>query len=380
MQQVQQEVREDEQLKRVINDIESDPNTHPGFSMQRGVLLYKNKLVLSSKSVCLPMVLQEFHSTPAGGHSDRQTKVVNKCLEAYLRCFALEQPKNWSYWISWAELWYNSTYHVTTETTPFEVVYGRKPPHLIRFSQGETRVEAVATNLVERDEALRQLKHNLLRAQQQMKKYADKKRRDVSFEVGEWVFLKLRPHRQQIVAQRINQKLAPQYFGPYPILARVGEISYKLKLPESAWIHSVFHVSHLKKAVGNYTIEPELPAGLEVDDDHLEEPESLMASREIHEGDRLVKQWLVKWKGRAVEDTTWVNESMLKSQFPHVSLEDKAIVAGVGNDRELDNGPDAVPGVGLVTKRPITWKVYSRRKKGGAGERKGEAGEVVSTT
>ena len=69
MQQVQQEVREDEQLKRVINDIESDPNTHPGFSMQRGVLLYKNKLVLSSKSACLPMVLQEFHSTPAGGHS-----------------------------------------------------------------------------------------------------------------------------------------------------------------------------------------------------------------------------------------------------------------------------------------------------------------------
>lgn len=153
-----------------------------------------------------------------------------------------------------------------------------------------------------------------------------------------------------------------------------------MKLPKSARIHSVFHVSQLKKAVGNYTVEPELPAGLEVDDDDLEELESLMASREIREGDRLVKQWLVKWKGRAVEDTTWVDESMLKSQFPHVSLEDKAIVAGVGNDIELDNGPGAIPDVGLVTKRPITWKVYSRRKKGGAGERKGEAGEVVSTT
>jgi hypothetical protein len=56
-------------------------------------------------------------------------------------------------------------------------------------------VEAVAAELVDRDEALRQLKHHLLRPQQEMKKYADKKRRDVSFEVGEWVFLKLRPHR-----------------------------------------------------------------------------------------------------------------------------------------------------------------------------------------
>ncbi|KAI5423285.1 hypothetical protein KIW84_046321 [Lathyrus oleraceus] len=296
--------------------------------------------------------------------TDGQTEVVNKCLKAYLRCFASEQPKNWSYWVSWAELWYNSTYHVTTDTTPFEVVYGRKPPPLIRFSQGETRVEAVASDLVDQGEALRKLKHNLLRAQQQMKKYADKKRRDVSFEMGEWVFLKLKPHRQQTVARRINQKLVSRYFGPYPILARVGAVSYKLKLPESARIHSVFHVSQLKKAVGNYTVEPELPVGLEVDDDDLEEPESLMALREIREGDRLVKQWIVKWKGRAVEDTTWVDESMLKSQFPHVSLEDKPIVAGVGNDRELDNGPGAVPDVGLVTKRPITWKVYSRRKVG----------------
>lgn len=48
-----------------------------------------------------------------------QTKVVNKCLEAYLRCFVSEQPKSWSHWLPWAELWYNTTFHVSTGFTPF---------------------------------------------------------------------------------------------------------------------------------------------------------------------------------------------------------------------------------------------------------------------
>nr|KYP34553.1 Retrovirus-related Pol polyprotein from transposon 297 family [Cajanus cajan] len=136
--------------------------------------------------------------------TDGQTEVVNRCLETYLRCFISEQPRAWSQWVSWAELWYNTTFHISTKSTPFEVVYGRNPPSLTHYLPGETRVEAVARELLDRGEILRQLKYHLHRAQQQMKIYANQKRRDLSFEIDECVFLKLRPHRQQSVVKRVN--------------------------------------------------------------------------------------------------------------------------------------------------------------------------------
>lgn len=130
--------------------------------------------------------------------------MVNRCLEMFLRCFIADQPKTWLQWLHWTEFWYNTTYHETTGVTPFEVVYGRKPPTITCYVQGETRVEVVQRDLVDRDEALRQLKYHLLQAQGRMKSQADSNRKEKSFNVGEWVFLKLRPHKQNSVAIRIN--------------------------------------------------------------------------------------------------------------------------------------------------------------------------------
>ncbi|MCI26772.1 Ty-3/Gypsy retrotransposon polyprotein, partial [Trifolium medium] len=94
-------------------------------------------------------------STAYHPESDGQTEVTNRCLETYLRCFIADQPKNWVLWIHWAEFWFNTTFHASSEKTPFEVVYGRQPPLLTRWLQGETRVEAVQRDLLDRDEALR---------------------------------------------------------------------------------------------------------------------------------------------------------------------------------------------------------------------------------
>lgn len=73
--------------------------------------------------------------------------------------------------------------------------------------------------------------------------YADKNRRDVNFEVGEEVFLKLRPYRQRSLVQRRNEKLAPKYYDSYFVTERIGAVAYWLQLPLLTTIHNVFHVS-----------------------------------------------------------------------------------------------------------------------------------------
>lgn len=87
-----------------------------------------------------------------------------------------------------------------------------------------------------------------------MVKYANKKRRDLEFVVGDYVFLKLRPHRQSSVANWIFPKLSARYFGPFQVTGRVEAVAFKPKLPVSSRAHPVFHISQLNKAIENHPV------------------------------------------------------------------------------------------------------------------------------
>jgi hypothetical protein len=97
-----------------------------------------------------------------------------------------------------------------------------------------------------------------------MKQQADKSRSERSFSVGDEVFLKLQPYVQSSLAPRSNQKLSFKFFGPYKILAKVGEVAYKLDLPSTSSVDPVFHVSQLKKAIsGGVEVIPVVPSDVE---------------------------------------------------------------------------------------------------------------------
>ncbi|XP_071724404.1 uncharacterized protein [Rutidosis leptorrhynchoides] len=281
--------------------------------------------------------------------TDGQTEVVNRTLESYIRCFASEQPRSWSRWLAWAEYWYNTSYHDSAGSTPFQAVYGRPPPTLILFLPGEIRVTAVEANLLDRDEILCQLRFNLQRAQQRMVKTANMKRRDVQFEVGDDVFLKLRQHRQNSAATRVHPKLAARYFGPFRILQRVGTVAYKLELPPSSKIHPVFHVSQLKRMIGNHPVITDLPADLEVSDAVSFEPDRVLAHREIIRNDSPVSQVLVQWVGRPADEAVWLDTSDVADQFPHFHLGDKVVLPAAGNVTESSTKKQDT---GLNDKRP----------------------------
>ncbi|WMV58068.1 hypothetical protein MTR67_051453 [Solanum verrucosum] len=100
-------------------------------------------------------------------------------------------------------------------------------------------------------EALYGMRCRLKMAQSRQKSYADVRRREIEFEVNDWVYLKISPMKG-VMRFGKKGKLSPHYVGQYQILRRIDKVAYELELPNDlASVHPIFHVSLLKKCVGD---------------------------------------------------------------------------------------------------------------------------------
>ena len=192
-------------------------------------------------------------STVFHPQTDGQSERTIQTLEDMLRTCVLSWKGSWEDQLPLVEFAYNNSYHSSIRAAPFEVLYGRKcRSPLCWDAVGEKAV--LGPDWIQKTvERVAMVRQNLLAAQSRQKSYADVRRRNLEFAVGDQVLLRVSPTKG-IVRFGTKGKLSPWYVGPFPIIARIGKLAYRLDLPESMRrVHNVFHVSMLR----NFLRDPE---------------------------------------------------------------------------------------------------------------------------
>ena len=186
-------------------------------------------------------------STAYHPQTDGQSERTIQTIEDMLRVCALDFKGNWDEHLPLVEFSYNNSYHASIGMPPYEALYGRKCRSPVCWDEvGERQI--LGPELVQQTkETVELIQKRLLAAQDRQRKYADPARKNVDFEFGEPVLLRVSPWKG-VTRFGKKGKLSPRFIGPFEILKSVGRVAYELALPpHMQHIHNVFHVSMLKK-------------------------------------------------------------------------------------------------------------------------------------
>nr|GEV01047.1 putative reverse transcriptase domain-containing protein [Tanacetum cinerariifolium] len=222
---------------------------------------------------------------------DGKSERTIQTLEEMLRVCVIDFGKGWVKHFPLVEFSYNNSYHASIKVAPYE----------------------------ETTEKIILIKQRIQAARDRQKSYVNRKRKPMEFNVGDRVMLKVSPWKG-VVRFIKRGKLNPRYIGPFKVLAKVGDVAYRLELPqELSRVHHTFHVLNLKKC---YTDEPLAMSleGVHIDEtlQFVEEPVEIM-EREIKRLKRsripLVK---VRLNSRRGPEFTWKREDSFKLKYPHL--------------------------------------------------------------
>ncbi|GJT91070.1 putative reverse transcriptase domain-containing protein [Tanacetum coccineum] len=256
-------------------------------------------------------------STAYHPQTDGQSERTIQTLEDMLHAFVIDFGNGWDRNLPLIEFSYNNSY-TSIKATPFEALYGckcRSP--VCRAEVGDTQLTGPEI-IHEKTEKIMQIKQRIQAACDRQKSYADVRRKPLEFQVGDKVMLKVSPWKWVIHFGK-RGKLNPRYIGPFKVLAKVGTVAYRLKLPQQlSRFHSTFHVSNLKKYISDE------PLAIPLDEIHIDDKlhfvEELLEIMD-HEVKRLKQSRIpivkVRWNSRRGLEFTWECEDQIRKKYPH---------------------------------------------------------------
>eukprot|EP00256_Glycine_max_P068574 XP_025983169.1 uncharacterized protein LOC113000711 [Glycine max] len=185
-------------------------------------------------------------STTCHPQTDGQTEVVNKTLGTLLRTVLKKNLKSWEACLPHVEFAYNRTVHSTTNCSPFEIVYGFNPltpldllpmPNITMFKHKDAQAKAEYVKKLHEQVKAQIEKKNASYARQ-----ANKSRKKVVLEPGDWVWVHLKKER---FPEHRKSKLQPRGDGPFQVLEKINDNAYKIDLPNEYNVSATFNVSDL---------------------------------------------------------------------------------------------------------------------------------------
>ncbi|KAG7599514.1 Retrotransposon gag domain [Arabidopsis suecica] len=256
-------------------------------------------------------------STAYHPQTDGQSERTIQTLEDMLRACVLDWGGNWEKYLRLVEFAYNNSYQASIGMSPYEALYGRACRTPLCWTPVGERMLFGPKIMDETTEKMKFLKIKLKEAQDRQKSYADKRRKELEFQVGDLVYLKAVTYKGK-GRFSTRKKLSPRYVGPYKVIERVGAVAYKLKLPPKLdAFHKVFHVSQLRKCLSEHEERVEdVPS--ELKENLTVEANPIRIVDRMEKGTRRKKISMIKvlWDCGGREETTWETENKMKADFP----------------------------------------------------------------
>jgi hypothetical protein len=185
------------------------------------------------------------YSTSFHPQTDGQTEVVNRSLGSLLRCLIKKNPREWEAILPLAEFAFNASINRTTQSSPFEVVYGLQPAGVADLLSLPlpTKSNLKALDMVQHMQQVHKaVQQKIQEANAKYKARVDQSRRQLLFEEGDLVWVYLPKERQP---GGPYSKLQDHKIGPCKILQKLNDNAYKVELPSHLQTSNSFNVRHL---------------------------------------------------------------------------------------------------------------------------------------